>query len=161
MNENQIKADAINNFVSTMIGAFESGFVGKNNPTLSEIHRVAHHYVNDNFKVELPTIIEQWGEDVAKQCGFNATAETKEAPNSEMIKWYLSELSCQDPETIESNEIEIYGEDEQGREGSCTAEITDIADKAYKRIIALENTLQKYAKYENKEAMERDIRLIG
>ena len=56
--ENQLKADAINDFVCMMIGALESGFIDKNNPTLSEIHRAAHHFVKDRYGIELPNIVE-------------------------------------------------------------------------------------------------------
>ena len=68
--ENQIKADAVNEFVSLMIGALDGGFVGTNNPTLAEIHRVAQHHVNDRYGVELPSITEQWGKETAELCGL-------------------------------------------------------------------------------------------
>ncbi len=69
--ENQIKADAINEFVSLMIGAFDSGFVDRNNATLAEIHRVAHHHVKDRYAIELPDIVEQWGQETAEECREN------------------------------------------------------------------------------------------
>lgn len=68
--EEQIKADAINEFVCHMIGALESGFIGENTATLAQIHRVAQNYVKDSFGIDLPHITEQWGDDVAKLCGF-------------------------------------------------------------------------------------------
>ena len=68
--ENQIKADAVNEFVCLMIGAFDGGFIDNNRPTLSEIHRVAHHHVKDNYGIELPNIEAQWGEETAIACGL-------------------------------------------------------------------------------------------
>lgn len=59
----------------------------------------------------------------------------------ETIKWYLTELSCQDGNDIESNEIEIYGEDENGADGCFTIEITDIAEKALNQITKLEKVV--------------------
>ena len=110
MNEKQLKADAINEFVSVMIGAFESGFVDKNNPTLAEIHRVAHHHVNDNYGIKLPNIVEQWGEDLAKECAKNKTKkylicdeneqvwEAKDSLDFEETKWLLNTLREDSPD---------------------------------------------------------------
>jgi hypothetical protein len=68
--ENQIKADAVNEFVCGMIGALESGFIDKNTLTLAQLHRVAQNHVKDTYSIDLPHITEQWGEDVAKLCGY-------------------------------------------------------------------------------------------
>jgi len=118
MNENQIKADAINNFVSTMIGAFESGFVDKNNPTLSEIHQVARNHVKDNYDIELPNIVEQWGENVANDCGKDQVAsylicdtdegtyEAKDNGSLGQTKLLRDELEIKDP----SISFSIYAE---------------------------------------------------
>jgi len=69
-NENQIKADAISEFVNSMIGALESGFIDTPNCNLAQIHRIMQHHAKDNYGVDLPHITEQWGEDVAKLCGY-------------------------------------------------------------------------------------------
>jgi len=69
-NENQIKADGINELVSLMIGAFETGFVDTNRPTLAQIHQVARNHCKDAYGVELPDIVEQWGEEIAISCGL-------------------------------------------------------------------------------------------
>jgi hypothetical protein len=68
--ENQIKTDAIVDFVTMMIGALDSGFVTENRPTIAQIHRVAQNYVKDTYGIETPHIVEQWGEEVAKLCGY-------------------------------------------------------------------------------------------
>lgn len=70
MTEEQLKSDAVNNFVCQMIGALEAGFIDHNSPTLAEIHQVARHHVKDNYGIELPNIVEQWGQEVAEMCGL-------------------------------------------------------------------------------------------
>ena len=67
--KNQIKADGINEFVSSMIGALESGFIVGNRPTLSEVHRVMQNHCSDSYGVKLPSLEEQWGDNVAELCG--------------------------------------------------------------------------------------------
>jgi len=67
----QIKTDAINEFVCSMIGTLESGFIDTNKLTLAELHRVAQNYCKDKYGVELPHIIEQWGEEIAALCGYS------------------------------------------------------------------------------------------
>jgi len=69
----KIKASAVENYVNTMIGALEAGFVEKNNPTLQEIHRVAQNHVKDIYGVDMPDIVEQWGHDVADLCSADDT----------------------------------------------------------------------------------------
>ncbi|MBL4704275.1 MAG: hypothetical protein JKY54_07125 [Flavobacteriales bacterium] len=70
MTENRIKASAVDEFVSLMIGAFASGFTDDNSPTLADIHRIAQNHVKDNYNIMLPNLVEQWGEETAKQCGL-------------------------------------------------------------------------------------------
>lgn len=70
MANSHIKAGAIKDFVNMMIGAHESGFVDKNNPTLAEIHQVARNYIKDSYGIETENIVEEWGIEVAKECGF-------------------------------------------------------------------------------------------
>lgn len=48
----------------------------------------------------------------------------------ETIKWKLTELAAADPDCIDSNDYEICGEDEQGRDGYCTVQINKVADEA-------------------------------
>lgn len=48
----------------------------------------------------------------------------------EMIKWKLMELESADSDCIESNDYEIVGEDEQGRDGYCTIQINTVAGEA-------------------------------
>lgn len=67
---NKIKADAVMDFVNMMIGAFDSGFVDKNNPNLSQIYQVARSHVRDSFHIEAPSIIEALGEVIAVSCGL-------------------------------------------------------------------------------------------
>lgn len=70
MTEQQIKADAISEFVNTMIGALESGFIDSNTCTLAQVHQVAKHHIKDNYGIDTPNIVEQWGKEVAELCGL-------------------------------------------------------------------------------------------
>lgn len=78
-----------------------------------------------------------------QKVGKKCTAEKEEnkmsdKPNDlERALWLLSEIACAEPDDIESNEIEVYGEDEYGREGFCSFKITDIAQQAIEVIEAL------------------------
>jgi len=66
----QMKANAIMEFVNTMIGAYESGFVDRASCSLAEVHQVARNHVKDNYGIEMPSIAETWGGDTAKECGW-------------------------------------------------------------------------------------------
>ena len=77
MSDKEIKSKAIMEFVNMMIGALDGGFVDKNNPTLSEIHRVAENYIKDKYGIIVPTIDDDWGEEIAELCGLRKSATTK------------------------------------------------------------------------------------
>jgi len=68
----------------------------------------------------------------------------EQAKKLDWLKWRLTELANQDADDIESNEIEILGEDEQGNEGFCTAKITGIAEDAHSMIESLIKQLEQY-----------------
>ena len=57
--------------------------------------------------------------------------------NVTIVLWELSELENSEPENIESNDLEIMGEDEQGMDGYCTVQITEVAGRAVALIQAL------------------------
>ena len=57
------------------------------------------------------------------------------------LTWFLGEVSQADSEQLEDGAIEIFGEDEQGREGSCVIEIPNLAHAAKDRIESLEHAL--------------------
>lgn len=63
--------------------------------------------------------------------------------SSSTLKWLLSELALAEPEQYESGSFEIVGEDEQGREGCCEVEVSDIACSAKDRIEELENSIRE------------------
>ena len=58
------------------------------------------------------------------------------------LTWYLQELENSELEQIEFGEIEIYGSDDDGNEGSCEIEITSLAKESRLRIEELTNLLQ-------------------
>ena len=70
-NRDKEKAEAIMGLVELMVGAFVSGFVDKNNPTISEIYRIAQVHVKDNYNADYPSIIEAYGAETAVKLGFN------------------------------------------------------------------------------------------
>ena len=80
--DEQIKADAINEFVCSMIGALDSGFIEENTANLAQIHRVMQNYCKDKYAIDIPHIAEQWGEDIAKLCGLShpTLQELKDVP---------------------------------------------------------------------------------
>ena len=68
--ENKIKADAVMDLANTVVGAYEAGFVDRANCTLAELYEVARNYCTDIYGIEPPGIVDVWGEDLAKECGF-------------------------------------------------------------------------------------------
>jgi len=72
MVDNKSKAEAIMNFVDSMVGAFDAGYVDRNHCTLSEIHTVAKHHVKDTYGVDQPNAVEKYGEKMAKDIGLNS-----------------------------------------------------------------------------------------
>lgn len=73
------EADAIGGFVNSMIGALESGFISDNKMTLAQLHRVAQNHVKDNCGIDLPNIVDQWGEETAKACGYTGSDSKSDA----------------------------------------------------------------------------------
>ena len=70
-NRDKEKAEAIMGLVELMVGAFVSGFVDKNNPTISEIYQVARNHVKDNYGIDYPSVVEAYGADTAIKLGLN------------------------------------------------------------------------------------------
>lgn len=68
--ENQTKANAVHEFVSMMIGAFESGFIDTPKLTLAQLHRVAQNHCKDCYGIETPDLTTEWGEETSKECGL-------------------------------------------------------------------------------------------
>ena len=67
------KAEAIMDLVNFMIAAFDHGFVDTPNLNLAQLHRIAQNHCEDMYGIKTPHILEAWGEEVAKDCGFGAT----------------------------------------------------------------------------------------
>lgn len=66
------------------------------------------------------------------------------------LTWFLGQVAITEPEQFETGEIEIYGEDEQGREGSTDVDLTDLALAAKTRIESLERTLRTISELSEK-----------
>ncbi|MDJ0023071.1 hypothetical protein QM543_07220 [Pantoea eucrina] len=61
------------------------------------------------------------------------------------VEWFLRELSAHEAGDIESAEIEVIGENDQGVEGSATIDITLLAADAVTMIAALQQKLDAVA----------------
>jgi FtsZ-binding cell division protein ZapB len=72
-------------------------------------------------------------------------------PN-ENIAWFLQEFANADDEQLEDGGCEIYGEDAQGREGSCFVKTQEICEAAANRIKELEEQNRQLTK-----AVEEEI----
>lgn len=68
--QNEIKAEAVEQFVNTMIGALESGFVEEGPVTLAEIYLFMRSHAKDNYGHKSRSLTEAWGEDVADLCAI-------------------------------------------------------------------------------------------
>lgn len=80
---------------------------------------------------------------------------------SENLKYQLESLASYEPSDIDNPEFEVGYEAEDGTEGFATVCCINVAKQALDRINNLETALQAYARYVNKEAMERDIKLLS
>jgi len=70
MASNEEKAEAVQDFVNSMIGALESGFTETNTLSLDQLYRVMQNHCEDEYGVNVPPIIEAWGLDAARHCGW-------------------------------------------------------------------------------------------
>ena len=66
--------------------------------------------------------------------------------DADTIKWYLAELANADGDDIESNDLEICGEDETGADGCFTEQITKIAEKSLTLIEEQQKQIDKLNK---------------
>ncbi|WP_312836679.1 hypothetical protein [Pantoea sp.] len=53
------------------------------------------------------------------------------------VEWFLDELACTDPASIDSSEFEVYGEGPNGGEGCASIEVTNLAEDALNLIQSL------------------------
>lgn len=60
--KNNVKANAVINFVETLRGAYGAGFID-NNPTIYDVYRSAQNHVKDNYGIDT----ENWDDDLAKE----------------------------------------------------------------------------------------------
>lgn len=65
---NQIKADAIMNFVDVHLGAFESGFVDSSELSLYSLHKSAQSHIVDNYSVSSQSISDKYGREFSEMC---------------------------------------------------------------------------------------------
>ena len=72
----------------------------------------------------------------------------EKSDKNEWLIWRLTDLSYQNPDDIESNELEITGEDAEGRDAYCTVKINEMAGDAVIRIRELESQIAAKGKQE-------------
>jgi hypothetical protein len=70
INLNQLKANAITDFIGIMIGAFESGFTDTSTLNLQQLHRFSQHHIKDEYDIEIKNIVDEWGREFAEECGL-------------------------------------------------------------------------------------------
>ena len=63
-----VEKQAIMNFVNTMIGAFEAGFIEDNQINLADVYQCAKVHVKDNYGIDIPNLEHEWGKELALQC---------------------------------------------------------------------------------------------
>lgn len=59
----------------------------------------------------------------------------------ENLCWFLDNLALSDDDGIDGVSMEVCGEDEQGREGSCDIDLTELAESAAATIRSLESEI--------------------
>lgn len=81
MSESQVKADAVKEFASSMVGALDAGFIDGNTFTVAQIYEVARNHIEDNYGIKIKTLSDVWGDDVAKLCGQSEPEEVSADTN--------------------------------------------------------------------------------
>lgn len=64
-------AEVITSLTEVMIGAYENGFVDSNTLTVADMYQTARNHIRDHYGVEMPNIVEQFGEESAELAGLN------------------------------------------------------------------------------------------
>lgn len=78
---------------------------------------------------------------------------------NEDLLYQLWELSNQDPNDMDSSEFDVFYEDSSGREGAASICVTKLAEKAYNRIIQLEEQLSKAIIQRDESYRQEDLLL--
>lgn len=65
---NVIKAEAIREFVETMVGAYESNFVSTPILTIGQLYQVMRNTIKDAYGIEVPSLAAQMGKEFADEC---------------------------------------------------------------------------------------------
>ncbi|MBO9492245.1 hypothetical protein J7384_17925 [Endozoicomonas sp. G2_1] len=135
---NQAKTEAITSFLDTMIGALESGFTDKNNPTLAEIYHFATWHIKDNYRQDIPSLAEKWGEYVEAECKGNSAQDkwlkTDELPPENEKLWYWVYIPTNDAVILARfNNYKQYGGFENCWQDICNDDF-ELANTLYQPI---------------------------
>ncbi|WP_260863400.1 hypothetical protein [Citrobacter sp. Marseille-Q6884] len=68
---------------------------------------------------------------------------TDELHYGDNVLWFLSELASFEPDDIDDNDFDVYGEHESGAEGTASVGIVELAADAVKLIAKLQAELQE------------------
>lgn len=88
-----VKANAIIEFVETMIGAYTSNFVESNWLSLGTLHAVARNTAKDQYGVEVPTLAQNYGEELAKSLHAQHELQAEIQRLRERLEGVTSEVS--------------------------------------------------------------------
>lgn len=76
---------------------------------------------------------------------------TDELHYGDNVLWFLNELASFEPDDIDNNDFDVYGEHESGAEGTASVGIVELAADAVKLITKLQAELQERRKADNAE----------
>lgn len=76
---------------------------------------------------------------------------TDELHYGDNVLWFLSELASFEPDDIDDNDFDVYGEHESGAEGTASVGIVELAADAVKLIAKLQAELQERRKTDGAE----------
>lgn len=93
---------------------------------------------------------------------------TDELHYGDNVLWFLNELASFEPDDIDYNDFDVYGEHESGAEGTASVGIVELAADAVKLITKLQAELQERRKADSAEPLAwtdeeelRDLRAVG
>ncbi len=80
---------------------------------------------------------------------------TDELHYGDNVLWFLSELASFEPDDIDYNDFDVYGEHESGAEGTASVGIVELAADAVKLIAKLQAELQERNKFDQAKLINK------
>ncbi|BDR12902.1 hypothetical protein [Vibrio sp. STUT-A11] len=66
--EDKVKGEAVMQFVNSIIGAYEAGFIDSHELTLADLYLCAKMHVTDNYHIATPKLNDAWGDGAEEWC---------------------------------------------------------------------------------------------